>query len=495
MRVVHLYTKPIALLFLLLLTMGCEDTIDSGLTGTLTGRVLEQETMMPLEGVRISTNPYSDVTETDSSGYFILEDVKEGEYNVIASKSDYKSESLTINVFFEEETDVEMVMSKSVKADDSLEFTGTFAPEDQELLEGLEVTFSWQMNTTDSVSFDLIMFEPGVPDSKTVYENLPDTFQTVSGLRFNSSYYWQVRAKAPFGDVYSETRSFYTPSLPSNQILFSQETEEVLQLFTGDSLMEAPVQVTHDKHHTWNARVSPGKTAIAFQSSRDVESRLYTMNMDGGNAQRVTSFQIGGYYHQKIEYDWAPNGASLVFTSYDNLYRINPDGSGLELIAKAPGGKHFREMAYDPNGDAIYAIVLGNVATDRQIYQMDSNGDDLELLYEDPGYALAHLDVSPDGNKLLFSKDVSGYVSTTGRMLDARIFELTISNGETRGFSDKKESGTNDVQGVYAPHGGQIVFVNKRNTLSAPPNLWIMDIDGNRREKIRAGGSLPHWFE
>ncbi|MFO8002413.1 MAG: carboxypeptidase-like regulatory domain-containing protein [Marinilabilia sp.] len=480
---------------LLLLVAGCEDTIDSSLTGTLSGRVLDKAEMMPLEGVRISTNPYSEVTETDSNGVFVLEDVKEGEYNVIASMNGYKSESLTVNVNFEETTDVELVMAKSVAAGEALKFTDVFTPVDEEVLNQLMATFSWQMEEDDSLSYDLILFESGNSGDPLVYENLTDTFKVVEGLRFSTNYLWQVRAKSTNDDVYSEVRQFRTPSLPSNQIMFSEMTDEVLQLFVADSLMEAPVQVSYNKHHSWNARVNHQKTAIAFQSSRDVESRLYVMNMDGSGMRRLTDFQTGGYFHHKIEYDWAPNGSHLIFTSYENLYRINADGTGLEVIATAPDDKHFREVAYSPDGEDIYTIVLGNHVLDRRIFRMDGDGSNMSLLYEDPGHALAHLDVSPDRRSLLFSKDVSGYVSTTGRLLDARIFELDIQEGTVEDLSQRKESGTNDLQAVYSPNGGRIVFVNSLNTLTATPSLWMMDVSGDHRSRIRVGGQLPYWFE
>ncbi len=492
------FQDQIKLLMIILVTLlftGCEDTIESPLTGTLSGRVFDNENLMPLGGIRISTNPYSDVVETDSMGNFTIHDIKEGEYNVIASKGGYKSESVTITVFFQETTEVELVLEKSPEDDKSPVFTDKFHPAHQTVIDELFVEFAWQTKHSDSVSYDLVLFDNSTINDPIIYKDLSDTLLRVEGLKFSADYFWQLIAHDGDQSIYTEVRRFRTPSFPDNRILYSAMSDESLQLFVGDSLKENSVKMTFDRHHSWNARVNKQKTAIAFQSSRDVESHLYVMNLDGTDVQRLTNFRIGGFFHQRIEYDWAPNGGHIIFSSYDNLYRVNIDGSGLKTIAKAPENKNFREVVYSPDGSKIFVMVVGSNVLDRQIYQMDKNGANLALIYEDPGYALAHLDVSPAGKHLLFSKDVSGHESTTGRLLDAQIFELNISGGELRNLSQRKEAGTNDIQAVYSTDGGRIVFVNSRNTISATPSIWTMKINSEYRREIIQGGMMPCWVD
>ncbi|WP_462319083.1 carboxypeptidase-like regulatory domain-containing protein [Marinilabilia sp.] len=487
------------LLFLFLigftLLSGCEDKIESSLSGTLTGRILDQENLMPLEEIRVSTNPYSEIVETDSMGRFTINDIKTGEYNVIASKSGYKSESVTVTVFFNETTDVELVLTESVDSSEELVFTDSFLPAAGESVSGLELLFAWGIEGADSVSFDLLLFQSGNDLSPIVFEDIKDTTYLVQGLKYNTNYLWQIVGYHNSREYYSSVRRFNTSSFPNNQILFAGYDKEILQLFVCDSLAENTSQITFSKHHSWNAKINDQRTAIAFQSTRDVETGLYAMDTDGGNIRRLTDFHVGGYFHEKIEYDWAPDGTHIIFSSYENLYSINKDGTGLRVVTRAPAGYHFREVVYSPDGENIYAIVLSSDVLDRKIYQMDENGDNMSLLYEDSGYALANLDVSPDLRSLLFSKDLSGHVSTTGRMLNAHVFELNIGNGTEVDLSVHKPAGTNDLNASYSPDGGSIVFTNGRNTLSSVPNIYVMQIDGKKRKTLIHGGYTPQWFE
>ena len=368
-------------------------------------------------------------------------------------------------------------------------------PDDEEVVSGLAVMFTWGTQGQDSVIYDLMIYENGNDLTTMVVENISDTTYLVEGLKYNTHYYWQVTAHYNSEESYSPVRRFSTPRFPVNHILYSREVDGVLQLFVADSVAESEVQITYFKHHVWNAKINHQRTAIAFESTRDVESGLYSMAVDGSHVKRLTDFKVGGYFHQKIEYDWSPDGAHLIFSSYDNLYSVNMDGTGLRVIANAPAGYHFREVVYSPDGQKIYAMALGSDVLDRKIYQMVNNGENLSLLYEAPGYALANLDVSPDLKSIIFSRDLSGHVSTTGRLLNAHIIELNVFTGNEVDLSFDKSSGTNDLNASYSPDGGSIVFTNARNTMTSIPVICVMKVDGERRKRIIEGGYTPQWFE
>jgi TolB protein len=338
MRSILVYFKLLAIILIAGLLPGCEDTIESPLTGTLTGRVLAKSTMTPLGNVRISTNPYSDVTETDSLGHFVMKEIETGEYNIISTKNGYRSESITATVDFSEETDVEFVLEESIKNDENPVFTGNFTPGDNEVLEELKVNFSWEILNDDSLAFELMLFENGNISDPLIYENIEDTFLIVTGLKYNTEYFWQLAAGTGEEKVYTSVRSFSTLPMPSNRILYSKMTDNVMQLFVNDSTTENSTQITFEKHHIWNGSINSQRTLFAFQSTRDVDPHLYLMNIDGADVTRLTSFPVGSFFHRKIEYDWVPDGSQIIFSSYEFLYRINVDGTGLQTFAQAPVG-------------------------------------------------------------------------------------------------------------------------------------------------------------
>ncbi len=494
--------KTLLFISLWVFIASCEDKVDTSLTGTITGKVIDKDNFEPLEGARITTNPYSDVVETDSLGTFTLEEVPEGEYNVIAAIGGYRSESVEIFVEFNETTDVELIMQRTYSAADVPDFTDRFFPGDKETVNTINITFSWQLKNphVDSTVFDLILYRAGSSNNPSVFENLTDTFLLVNDLDFQTYYYWQLKANNDAGNTYTEVRQFKTPSFPENRILFSRITDGTSHLFITDTLEEStPMQITHNQHHNWNAKINPQRTSIAFQSSRDLNPALYVMDTDGANIKKITNFTLGGYFHQKIEFDWNPSGSQIIFTSYNKLYRINATGTGLETLATAPESKHFREVAFAPDGNTIYTIVAGSLANDRQVYSLSPNGDNLQLVYDNNEFQLAHLDVHPDNNRLLFSIDISGYISDSGRMLSASIHEYNLTSGELVNISEGKPDGTNDVMASYSPDGGRIIFVNSFNTTNAIPSIYIYDnfqnSETNNRKELLPEASYPFWFE
>lgn len=494
--------KTLFFLSLWVFIASCEDKVDTSLTGTITGKVIDKDNFEPLEGVRVTTNPYSDVVETDSLGTFTLEEIPEGEYNVIAAIGGYRSESVEIFVEFNETTDVELIMQRTYSADDVPEFTDRFFPGDKETVNTINITFTWQLENphVDSTTFDLILYRAGSSSNPTVFENIADTFLLVNNLDFQTYYYWQLKANNSAGNTYTEVRQFKTLTFPEDRILFSRITDGTSHLFITDTVSDnTPMQITHNQHHNWNAKINPQRTSIAFQSSRDLNPALYVMDIDGSNVKKVTNFTLGGYFHQKIEFDWNPSGSQIIFTSYDKLYKINAAGTGLETLATAPASKHFREVAFAPDGNTIYVMVVGSQANDRQIYSLSPNGENIQLVYDNNDFQLAHLDVHPDNNRLLFSIDVSGYISDSGRMLSASIHELNLSTSELSNISQGKPDGTNDIMASYSPDGGRIIFVNRLNTTNASSSIFIYDnfnnFETDNRKELLPEASYPYWFE
>lgn len=480
----------------------CEDKVDSPLSGTLTGNVTTVDESTPLEEVKITTNPFTETVETDSLGNFIFSDIETGEYTVIATLSGYRSASVDAMVEFGDTMDIEIFMEKRYSTDDIPEFSNEFYPAENETVNDINVTFSWQVepnSNEDTTYFDLILYESGAQANSRKFENVTDTFQLVQDLKFETFYYWQLVGKNSAGEVYSPVRQFKTLSFPRNQILFSRGINNTSQLFISDTLSDAfPVQITHAQHHSWNAKINPQRTTIVFESSMDIYPALFAMDIDGSSLRKITTFNINGLYHRNIEFDWNPNGSEIVFTSFDKLYRVNPNGTGLTLLATAPENYDFREVAYAPDGNTIFLMTVGDESNDRQIYSVNPNGENLQLIYNNNQYALSGLDVHPDNVHLLFSVDISGFISDSGRMLDASLHEYNINTQEIMNLSNSKPDGTNDLKGIYSPDGGRIVFVNSLNTIDSEPSIFMYDSQSefldDRRKLLFEGASYPFWY-
>jgi len=100
---------------------------------------------------------------------------------------------------------------------------------------------------------------------------------------------------------------------------------------------------------------------------------------------------------------------------------------------------------------------------------------------------------------VLFTHDVLGFNSPTGRQLDSHLFtqaitsttavDITLGAGATG--SGSKAVGTNDLMPRYSPTGFQLIFVNRDNDDIAPPEIWVCDLSGRNRVKLFSNAFWP----
>ena len=70
---------------------------------------------------------------------------------------------------------------------------------------------------------------------------------------------------------------------------------------------------------------------------------------------------------------------------------------------------------------------------------------------------------------------------------------MNIDGSDTTDVSVNKSGGTNDLHPRYFPDGAKIIFENVQNDGSRSKDIWIMDVDGNSRQKIISNGEMPDW--
>lgn len=481
---------------LLLATQCMDDKLSPDGTGSIEGRVLDEKDLSPIPNAEVTTHPPTHTVLTDSAGHFIMEEVKVGDYNVIAKERDYFSSSTAVNVNLNQTTHVIVNLTKRETEEDLPWFSDQFYPEDSQQDVPVNITISWKLQQpNDTVEFNLKLYEAGHPVSVHM-ENLTDTFATVTGLKFNTTYLWQVSAENKAGKVYSDVRTFTTRTFPDDFVLYAKRVDDVSQIFATDTVKENNIQLTHNNYHSWRPLANPQKTKIAFLSTRDINPQLYTMNLDGSNVKRLTNISTGGYYNKGVGFSWLPNGEQLVFSAYNSLYVINHDGTGLTHLTSISEEKHFREVSWSPINDKIVALALGVDRYDAEIILMDTDGSNKETLVGGLDGALENPVFSIDGQKILYTYDVSGFQSPDGRQLNARIFKYNRQTGQTKDMSTHKPSGTNDLYPRYTDDGARILFVNTNNTLGSRKDLWMMHPDStysHHRTRLVTDVEMPGW--
>jgi len=135
---------------------------------------------------------------------------------------------------------------------------------------------------------------------------------------------------------------------------------------------------------------------------------------------------------------------------------------------------------YAPDGQRM--AFVSTRAGPPQIYVMDANGTDAELLvpfdFGVTGSSNAP-EWSPDGVSLAFHREVSG---------GPQIFVLDVAGRRLKQLSS---SGRNEDP-TWAPDGRHIAFVSDRTGLR---QIWVIDIETGRVRAISTGGTarLPAW--
>lgn len=480
---------------------GCsEDRVEPVFEGNITGQVLDFDTQEPLANATVTTDPATTSIVCDANGEFSFSGVPTGEYRVTAKKSLYAEGSESVAVEREQVTHVVIQLSLSPEDNVAPVISSNVTPGNGAEQQSTSVDLKWQIidnDANDSVRVDLLLYESNQPEPKQVLTDYYDTSYTLSGLEFNTAYYWQLVARdTKDHEVKSDVFSFKTESFPDNHFHFAREYNgEDYEIFTSDTSGAKLVQLTDNTFKDWNPILNTQRNKLAFVSDRDGKNYIYTMDRDGKNQQRLTNIPVAGYHNDGVGIAWSYDGGEVLFSSYSDLMQVDNDGTNLTTLATAPGGRHFREVACSPTGNKIVAVAINQDEWNSQLILMDPDGSNQVLLVDDLPGIMENPAFSIDGQYVLFTRDISGFESPTGRQLDARIFSIKIDGTELTDLSeDNKPDGTNDLQPRFSPNGAKIVFVNVSNDGYTDKTVYIMDADGDNRKAIFADAEMPFWL-
>lgn len=473
-----------------------EDKLDVYATGVLDGTVMDFTSEVNLSGAILTTNPPTVSVASDSNGYFIFKTIDVGDYNLIARKNGFVSESVSLSVQTDKTTSVVVLLERSSEYNDPPEFTEPFTPANGQTNQFVDLTISWSAidpNVEDSLIFDVVLYESNNNES-WIFEGVSESFIEVEGLKFNTAYYWQVTASDPYISIQSELQSFRTIPLPDNKFRFIRMSDEGdYEIFSSDTAGNTLVRLTRNYKDDWQPRLSPSRDKVAFVAHNNLESHIFTMKRDGTDQRKITRNPITGYQNSGKGFAWSPFGDQIIYGSYNRLYFIKSDGTLEGVIALAPANRHFRDLDYSPDGSLIVALTVGVTANESEIYLLNSNGNNPVILVNNLDGIIESPSFSIDGKKVMYTRDISGYSSGTSRQLDARVHIIDINNHTSQDISIGKPAGTNDTNPRYSPDGASVIFENATNVLGSQKSIWIMDVDGKNRKLLFENAAMPDW--
>ena len=166
----------------------------------------------------------------------------------------------------------------------------------------------------------------------------------------------------------------------------------------------------------------PQKVVLTRVFPQPGQIGLFLAAVDGSNEHPLVT-------PADIDYDaaWALDGASIVFTSERNgsadLYRVKPDGSGLERLTDSPA--YDDQAAFSPDGKQL-VFVSTRAGGTADLWTMDLQTKSAKALTSGPGGDFRP-SWSPDGQWIAFSSDrTSGLPFAHGRWEHLHLVDLYI---------------------------------------------------------------------
>jgi uncharacterized repeat protein (TIGR01451 family) len=159
-----------------------------------------------------------------------------------------------------------------------------------------------------------------------------------------------------------------------------------------------PMQLTSNTADDYAPKINRGCTRIAFDSGRDGNYEIYTMNMNGSNPTRLTTHSASD-----ITPAWSPDGSKIAFASnregqYE-IYVMNANGSSLtrltfhsDLDSSPTWSPDGSKIAFSSYRSSQYSIWMMNADGTSQVQLSDQPSS------FDPAW-------SPDGSRILFDAD------------------------------------------------------------------------------------------
>ncbi|MGA9213122.1 carboxypeptidase-like regulatory domain-containing protein [Kaistella sp.] len=475
-----------------------EDLVNKVQTGTLKGVVIKKGTNQPIKNVKIYTTPSTETIFTKEDGSFIIENVPLGDYSIRAELSGYVTSFQGVN--FKNEGQVVSVVFE-MSDDDSLNSPPSapvlLSPVDNAVDQPLSVDLSW--SCTDPDTLDILKYKVIIKndfDSNIIeVKDLTDTHYFLENLKFGVTYYWQVIVSDGINpEVNSPVSRFRTSTIPNNRFHYVKKANGNYYIVSSDE-SNKNFQFTPSNTNSWRPRLNQNTGLIAFLRTVGGNAQIFTAKPDGSNPFQVTSVPVAGFDNAWIDFSWSKNGKELLYANFTKLYRINKDGSGLQLVYTTPDGSFISECEWSYDGSKVALKTNDANGYNVKIYIIDLLGNTIKTILENVQGAAGGLSLSIDGTQLLYCYDISGHQEGNYRQLNTHLFIYNLQTNENIDLSvlSKKPDGSNDLDPRFSPNNAEVIFMNTSNDGISAKKIIKLTLQNNERTDLFPDAEMPDW--
>jgi len=223
--------------------------------------------------------------------------------------------------------------------------------------------------------------------------------------------------------------------------------------------------------------VIPGPGRIVFQSDRDGNDEIYSMNADGSDVVRITSDPASAGKPA-----WSSDGAKIAFVADGGIYTMNSDGSGVIPILTGIGPLPPDAPAWSPDGSKLAAFLPGAIRSFApRIVVANSDGSGYVELTPPGGYPawgpngrIAFRCAPPTPGICVMNPDGTGLVNLT-----------------------KDPPGSLYTFPAWAPDGTRIAFVRNSAAPTDVDGVYVINVDGSGVLELthdhQASAGRPAW--
>lgn len=497
------YIKIFSILILLFTLASCsEDLVEQSQKGVLKGKVVKKGTNVAIANAKIFTTPSTQTVFSDKDGMFEIKDIPKGTYSIKAELTGYVANFQAVNI--QSENQVVTVVFE-MDDDQSLNSPPTapvlLSPIDNAENQPLTVQLSWNAtdpDKTDSLTYKLTV-KNNINTNVIEVNDLKVKTYTLSNLQFGVSYFWQVSVSDGIHpEVLSPVFKFTTNATPANRYHYVRKQNGNFVIMSSDS-QGNNFQLTSSSSNSWRPRKNNNAGLVAFLRNDAGGSHIFTVNPDGSNLFKVTQIPVAGFNQDELDFSWNTSGSAFIYSNFDKLYRINKDGTGQQLIYTTTDGSLISEVDWSYDNSKI-AIKTNNFSGyNTKIFIIDMLGNILQNVFSAPTGASGGLNFSIDGQKLLYTHDVSGYQDANYRQLDSHVFIYNLVNSTVVDVTidSDRPLGTNDLDPRFSPNNSQIILMNTSNDNVSQKNIVVIDLNNLMIDFTRAvlftNGEMPDY--
>jgi dipeptidyl aminopeptidase/acylaminoacyl peptidase len=219
------------------------------------------------------------------------------------------------------------------------------------------------------------------------------------------------------------------------------------------------------------------------------------MNSNGSNLFKITnSVPVAGFNLDYLKFSFNSGGSEIIYPSFDKLYKINVNGSGLQQIFQTPNGKFITECDWSFDGTVIALKVNNSAGYQVELYTINPAGVLLNTVLNNISGAINGIHLSANNNRIAYCRDVSGFENANYRQLDSRIYVYNFTTSISTEIPVERPSGFNDLDVRFSPNESEFIFVNTSNDGISQRNIQKYSIGIlNSRVTLFSSATMPDW--